>query len=185
VLDVEKQALLVLAHGLSACGDHHSILTFASRRHSWVRVETVKSFEEPMGAAVERRIGALKPGYYTRIGPAVRHAAAELARQPQRKKLLLVLTDGKPNDVGHYEGRLRSRIRARRCGRPGGRASRCSALPSTPALNPTFPRYSGAAAMPSSATSVACRRRCRRYTGNWRDETGQNLSIELQISINR
>jgi nitric oxide reductase NorD protein len=106
VLDVEKEALLVLAHGLSACGDHHSILTFTSRRRSWVRIEAAKSFQEPMGAPVERRIGALKPGYYTRIGPAVRHAAAELAAQPQRKKLLLVLTDGKPNDVDHYEGRF-------------------------------------------------------------------------------
>ncbi|HMM89201.1 nitric oxide reductase activation protein NorD [Bradyrhizobium sp.] len=106
VLDVEKEALLVLAHGLSACGDHHSILTFTSRRRSWVRIEAVKSFEEPMGAAVERRIGALKPGYYTRIGPAIRHAAAELVDQPQRKKLLLVLTDGKPNDIDHYEGRF-------------------------------------------------------------------------------
>ncbi|WP_061028540.1 VWA domain-containing protein [Bradyrhizobium sp. CCH5-F6] len=106
VLDVEKEALLVLAHGLSACGDHHSILTFTSRRRSWVRLEAVKAFGEPMSGAVERRIGALKPGYYTRIGAAVRHAAAELARQPQRKKLLLVLTDGKPNDVDHYEGRF-------------------------------------------------------------------------------
>ncbi|TYO67700.1 VWA domain-containing protein [Bradyrhizobium hipponense] len=106
VLDVEKEALLVLAHGLSACGDHHCIQTFTSRRRSWVRLETVKAFGEPMSAAVERRIGALKPGYYTRIGAAVRHAAAGLARQPQRKKLLLVLTDGKPNDVDHYEGRF-------------------------------------------------------------------------------
>ncbi|MHC2895663.1 nitric oxide reductase NorD protein [Bradyrhizobium barranii subsp. barranii] len=106
VLDVEKEALLVLAHGLSACGDHHSILTFTSRRRSWVRLETVKAFGEPMSGAIERRIGALKPGYYTRIGAAVRHASAQLARQPQRKKLLLVLTDGKPNDVDHYEGRF-------------------------------------------------------------------------------
>ncbi|MHC4048449.1 nitric oxide reductase activation protein NorD [Bradyrhizobium sp. 25ACV] len=106
VLDVEKEALLALAHGISACGDHHSILTFTSRRRSWVRLETVKAFGEPMSGTVERRIGALKPGYYTRIGAAVRHAAAELARQPQRKKLLLVLTDGKPNDVDHYEGRF-------------------------------------------------------------------------------
>jgi nitric oxide reductase NorD protein len=106
VLDVEKEALLVLAHGLTACGDHHSILTFTSRRRSWVRLETVKAFGEAMNAVVERRIGALRPGYYTRIGAAVRHAAAELASQPQRKKLLLVLTDGKPNDVDHYEGRF-------------------------------------------------------------------------------
>lgn len=106
VLDVEKEALLVLAHGLSACGDHHNILTFTSRRRAWVRLETVKAFGEPMSGAVERRIGALRPGYYTRIGAAVRHASAELARQPQRKKLLLVVTDGKPNDVDHYEGRF-------------------------------------------------------------------------------
>ena len=106
VLDVEKEALLVLAHGLAACGDHHSILTFTSRRRSWVRLETVKAFGEPISASIERRIGALKPGYYTRIGAAVRHAASELATQPQRKKLLIVLTDGKPNDVDHYEGRF-------------------------------------------------------------------------------
>ena len=106
VLDVEKEALLVLAHGLSACGDHHSILTFTSRRRSWVRVETVKAFDEPMGACVERRIGALKPGYYTRIGAAVRHAAAELARPAAAQEAPAVLTDGKPNDVDHYEGRF-------------------------------------------------------------------------------
>lgn len=106
ILNVEKEALLVLAHGLAACGDHHSILTFTSRRRNWVRIETVKAFGEPMSARVEQRIGALKPGYYTRIGAAVRHAASELAAQPQRKKLLIVLTDGKPNDVDHYEGRF-------------------------------------------------------------------------------
>ncbi|MDJ1157525.1 VWA domain-containing protein [Chelatococcus sp. SYSU_G07232] len=106
VLDVEKEALLTLAHGLAACGDDHSILTFTSRRRSWVRVETVKDFGEAMGGAIERRIGALKPGYYTRIGAAVRHATRELARRPNRRKLLLLLTDGKPNDVDHYEGRF-------------------------------------------------------------------------------
>ncbi len=106
VLDVEKEALLVLANGLAACGDNHSILTFTSRRRSWVRVETVKDFGEKMGPAVERRIGALKPGYYTRIGAAIRHASARLADQPNRRQLLLVLTDGKPNDVDHYEGRF-------------------------------------------------------------------------------
>jgi nitric oxide reductase NorD protein len=106
VLDVEKEALLVLAHGLAACGDSHSILTFTSRRRSWVRVETVKDFGETMNHAVEARIAALKPGFYTRIGPAIRHAAAKLREQPNRRKLLLLLTDGKPNDVDHYEGRF-------------------------------------------------------------------------------
>jgi nitric oxide reductase NorD protein len=106
VLDVEKEALSVLANGLAACGTNHSILTFTSRRRSWVRIETVKAFGEEMSGEVERRIASLKPGYYTRIGAAIRHASAELALQPNRSKLLLVLTDGKPNDIDHYEGRF-------------------------------------------------------------------------------
>ena len=106
VLDVEKEALLVLAQGLSACGTDHSILTFTSRRRSWVRVETVKAFNEAMGQAVENRIGALKPGYNTRLGAAMRHATAELQKRPNRTKLLQVLTDGKPNDIDQYEGRF-------------------------------------------------------------------------------
>jgi nitric oxide reductase NorD protein len=106
VLDVEKEALLVLAHGLSACGTNHSILTFTSRRRSWVRIETVKNFGEPMSELVESRIAGLKPGYYTRLGAAIRHSTQALAKQPNRKRLLLILTDGKPNDVDHYEGRF-------------------------------------------------------------------------------
>jgi nitric oxide reductase NorD protein len=106
VLDVEKQALQILAHGLSACGDAHEILTFTSRRRDWVRIETVKAFDEAMSATIEARIAALKPGYYTRMGAAIRHAAARLVERPNRRKLLIVLTDGKPNDVDHYEGRF-------------------------------------------------------------------------------
>ncbi|MGU3400671.1 nitric oxide reductase activation protein NorD [Brucellaceae bacterium D45D] len=106
VLDVEKEALLVLANGIAACGDRCSILTFTSRRRSWVRVETVKDFDETFNASVEHRIAALKPGFYTRMGAAMRHSTAKLNEQHNRKKLLLVLTDGKPNDVDHYEGRF-------------------------------------------------------------------------------
>lgn len=122
VLDVEKESLLILANGLAACGDNHSILTFTSRRRDWVRIEAVKAFDEPMSSEVEARIAALKPGYYTRIGAAIRHATAELATQSNRKKLLLVLTDGKPNDIDHYEGRFaledsrRAVVEARRSG---------------------------------------------------------------------
>jgi nitric oxide reductase NorD protein len=106
VLDVEKEALSVLANGLAACGTNHSILTFTSRRRSWVRIETIKAFGEEMSGEVERRIASLRPGYYTRIGAAIRHASAEIALQSNRSKLLLVLTDGKPNDIDHYEGRF-------------------------------------------------------------------------------
>ena len=51
------------------------------------------------------RIGALKPGFYTWLGAAVRHVAQELDARPNARRLLLVITDGKPNDLDHYEGR--------------------------------------------------------------------------------
>ncbi|MCG5238823.1 nitric oxide reductase activation protein NorD [Azospirillum doebereinerae] len=105
VLDVEKEALLALTHGLTACGDDHALYAFTSKRRDWVRVQTLKGFDEPLGATVTRRIGALKPGYYTRMGAAIRHAAARLAERPNRHRLLILLSDGKPNDVDHYEGR--------------------------------------------------------------------------------
>jgi nitric oxide reductase NorD protein len=105
VLDVEKEALLVFAHALEACGDDHAILTFTSLRRQAVKVNTVMGFDEPFGPAVTRRIAALKPGHYTRMGAAIRHASAELGKRPSRHRLLIVITDGKPNDSDHYEGR--------------------------------------------------------------------------------
>ena len=51
------------------------------------------------------RIANLRPGYYTRLGAAIRHVAASLRERPSQRRLLLVLTDGKPNDLDHYEGR--------------------------------------------------------------------------------
>ncbi|AGK56783.1 von Willebrand factor A [Hyphomicrobium denitrificans 1NES1] len=105
VLDVEKGALLAFTHGLTACGDEHAIYTFTSRRRSNVTVTTLKGYDETLDQRVARRIAALKPGQYTRIGAAVRHVASELVKRPQRHRLLLLLTDGKPNDVDHYEGR--------------------------------------------------------------------------------
>lgn len=105
VLDVEKEALLALTHGLAACGDEHAILTFTSHRRHRVDVRTVKDFEERLDARVVRRIQALKPGSYTRMGTALRHATALLKDRPHAHRLLLVLTDGKPNDTDHYEGR--------------------------------------------------------------------------------
>ncbi|MFW3615219.1 nitric oxide reductase activation protein NorD [Billgrantia antri] len=105
VLDVEKEALLVLGHGLAGCGDDYAIHCFTSHRRHKVWVNTLKGFDEPMGDRVGRRIAALKPGHYTRMGPAIRHVTQELAKRPNRHRLLLVLTDGKPNDTDYYEGR--------------------------------------------------------------------------------
>jgi nitric oxide reductase NorD protein len=105
VLDVEKEALTALAFGLEACGDVFAVRAFTSRKRGHVRVDGVKDFEAPLDSRAVCRIAALRPGLYTRMGAALRHVARELGDQPQRNRLLLLLTDGKPNDLDHYEGR--------------------------------------------------------------------------------
>ncbi|MCU0955356.1 MAG: VWA domain-containing protein [Hyphomicrobium sp.] len=105
VIDIAREALVALAWGLHACGDETSIDAFSSLRRDRVFLHSCKSFDEPMGQAVEHRISCLRPGHYTRLGAAIRHASAQLAKRPRQRRLLLVLTDGKPNDLDHYEGR--------------------------------------------------------------------------------
>ncbi len=50
------------------------------------------------------RIGALEPDHSTRIGGPIRHVTAALAQVPAQTRILLVLSDGKPNDEDIYEG---------------------------------------------------------------------------------
>ena len=105
VIDIAREALLALAWGLEACGDETEVAAFSSLRRERVFVAVCKRFGEPMGPAVEARIAGLRPGHYTRLGAAIRHASAGLAKRASQRRLLLVVTDGKPNDLDHYEGR--------------------------------------------------------------------------------
>jgi nitric oxide reductase NorD protein len=105
IIDVIRDSLYLFAESLAATGDRFALLGFSSRRRDPVRVHTLKDFDQRYGAAVRGRIGAVKPGYYTRMGAAVRHATGLLARQPAGRRLLLLLSDGKPNDLDKYEGR--------------------------------------------------------------------------------
>jgi nitric oxide reductase NorD protein len=105
IVDVEKEALVVLLEALDALGDRHAVLAFSGQGPGAVHVLTVKSFDEASGAAGRRRIAALEPDGYTRVGAAIRHASALLGRERARHRLLLLLSDGKPNDVDEYGGR--------------------------------------------------------------------------------
>ncbi|SIS90925.1 nitric oxide reductase NorD protein [Rhodobacter sp. JA431] len=105
VIDIEREALAALAWGLDATGDDVAINAFSSLKRDRVFLLTCKDFGEKMGPAVEARIAGLRPGFYTRLGAAVRHASAGLAQQGRKRRLLLIITDGKPNDLDHYEGR--------------------------------------------------------------------------------
>ncbi len=105
VIEIAREALTALAWGLEVCGDRVSVQGFSSLRRDRVWIHTCKSFDEKMGPQIEARIHALRPGFYTRLGTAIRHASAGLSAEARSRRLMIVITDGKPNDLDHYEGR--------------------------------------------------------------------------------
>ncbi len=105
VIDVIRDSLLLFSEALTATGDSFALYGFSSLKRSQVRFHYIKGFEEKYSGQVRGRITAIKPGYYTRMGAAIRQASSLLAQQKKRQRLLLILTDGKPNDLDQYEGR--------------------------------------------------------------------------------
>lgn len=105
VIDVIRDSLWLFAESLAATGDRFAMYGFSSRRRDPVRFHQLKTFDELYNNTVRGRINAVKPGYYTRMGAAIRHASGLLAGEPASQRLLLLLTDGKPNDLDCYEGR--------------------------------------------------------------------------------
>jgi nitric oxide reductase NorD protein len=105
IVDVEKEALLVVCEALDALGDRYGVFAFSGESAEDVSVPTVKRFDEQVDVTVRRRIAALESDRYTRLGAPIRHVTSMLCREPAARRLLLVLSDGKPNDVDLYEGR--------------------------------------------------------------------------------
>jgi nitric oxide reductase NorD protein len=105
VIDVEREALLLVCVALEGLMQPYAVQAFSGDGPQRVIVRNVKGFDEAFSAAVARRIASLEPEQYTRVGAAVRHATTQIMRQPAQHRLLLLLSDGKPNDVDDYNGR--------------------------------------------------------------------------------
>ena len=105
VIEVIRDSLFLFSEALAVTGDRFALYGFSSRKRQHVRVHRIKAFSEQYTPAIRGRIAAIKPGYYTRMGAAVRRATKLLGQQVAARRLLLLLTDGKPNDLDHYEGR--------------------------------------------------------------------------------
>lgn len=105
VIDVIRDSLFLFSEALAATGDRFALYGFSSRRRDHVRFHHIKGFDEPWGDRVRGRIQAIRPGYYTRMGAAIRYATRLLEKESSSQRLLLILTDGKPNDLDRYEGR--------------------------------------------------------------------------------
>ncbi len=105
IIDVIRDSLLLFAEALNSCGDQFALHGFSSRRRDQVRFYPLKNFDQPYNDQVRGHIQAIRPGYYTRMGAAIRESSKLLSQQAVSQRLLLILTDGKPNDLDYYEGR--------------------------------------------------------------------------------
>ena len=105
VIDVIRDAMYAFGEALSAVGDPFAMWGFSSVRRHQVRLQHLKGFDEAWGDTTRNRVGAVRPGFYTRMGAAIRHATMQLSQRSERRRLLMLLTDGKPNDLDQYEGR--------------------------------------------------------------------------------
>lgn len=103
ILDLEKEAAILLGEILDENHIDFSIAGFYSNTRNHAVFQTVKDFEESWNKSC-KKIGTLQAQGYTRIGTALRHAASLLKNRPQSRRWLLLLTDGKPNDYDRYEG---------------------------------------------------------------------------------
>ncbi len=105
VIDVVRDALFLFSEALQTTGDRFALHGFSSRNRNHVRFYNIKNFDEAYNSEIRGRIDTIKPGYYTRMGTAIRYATSLLEKETTSQKLLLILTDGKPNDLDKYEGR--------------------------------------------------------------------------------
>ena len=101
VLDVAKEALVLFCEGLQVVGDDYAVAGFSGTGRHAVDYYTVKLFQEPLNDAVRARISALSPQRSTRMGAAIRHATAVMAGASSRVRLILLVSDGFPNDLGY------------------------------------------------------------------------------------
>jgi len=121
--DCEREALVLLCEALEVLGDRYAIYGFSGITHKRCEVYRVKRFDEPYDELVRQRIAGIQPLDYTRMGAAIRHLTGILAAEEARTRLLVTLSDGKPDDFsdgyrGEYgiEDTRQALIEAKRAG---------------------------------------------------------------------
>ena len=105
IIEIEKEGLVLMSEALEAVGDVYSINGFTSEGRRNVKFYVVKDFDEKYSDEVKKRIGGINYQNNTRLGAAIRHATAKLAKQDARTRLLIVLSDGRPYDHDYGDAR--------------------------------------------------------------------------------
>jgi nitric oxide reductase NorD protein len=104
IIDIEKEAMLLMLEVLSDLDDRNGVFGFSGTGRGHCEFFVIKSFEEPYGAQVKKRMMGIQPHQYTRMGAPIRHLNRIMEKVDAKSKFLILLSDGKPNDVDVYEG---------------------------------------------------------------------------------
>ncbi len=103
--DAEREALVMLCEALEVLGDRYAIYGFSGLTRKRCEIYRIKRFDEPYDDMVKQRIAGITPQDYTRMGAAIRHLTGILNAVDARTKLLITLSDGKPDDYSdQYRG---------------------------------------------------------------------------------
>ena len=98
-----KEALLLLCEALEMVGDDYGIYGFSGMRRMRSEVYTIKEISDRYDDAVKARLAAIGPKEYTRMGPPIRHLISHFRKVDARTRLLVILSDGKPEDYDDYK----------------------------------------------------------------------------------
>ncbi|WMW26242.1 nitric oxide reductase activation protein NorD [Methanolobus sediminis] len=103
ILDVEKDALIIMSQALESIGDKYAIYAFSGKSKDNVEYFKIKEFDERFSDDVARRMSILASESNTRLGPAIRHSIKKLEKAGSRTKMLVLLSDGEPYDRARGE----------------------------------------------------------------------------------
>lgn len=102
--EMEREALVLLCESLEILGDRYAIYGFSGATHKRCELYKIKEFNEDYSNDVKARISGIEPQDYTRMGAAIRHLTQLLNQVESRTKLLITLSDGRPDDQDGYRG---------------------------------------------------------------------------------
>ena len=100
--DAERESLVLLCETLETLGDRYAIYGFSGTTRKRCELYRIKHIDEPYDDEVRARISGIRPQDYTRMGFAIRHLTYLLNQVEARTKLLITLSDGKPDD--YFDG---------------------------------------------------------------------------------
>jgi len=105
IIDVIKDGIMVFSEALQRLNDRFAIYSFSSLQNKKVYFNIIKNFKDRYTPLIRGRIDSMQPYYYTRLGSAIRESSKILQKQQTSSRLLLIISDGKPNDEDRYDGR--------------------------------------------------------------------------------